>query len=861
MTQRTIIQRLHLLCGACATLFAAGAVQGQSLNRPPQDEVFYQIMPIAWRDSDNDVRSGQPARFGDFNGMTASLDYLQGLGITAVYLQPIFPSAAYHGYQHGAADTLNPWFGTQADFQAFIIAAHARGIKVILDYVAYGISQNSVYYTSAHNNPASVYDSYLAFTNAGNSMYTGSSYNTWSGASVGFINWNLNNAGPVGLNTAWARKWLDPNADGNTSDGVDGYRLDHAYSNSPDGGGAWGANISFWQNWCQSLRATKPGVFIFCEPGDWGNYGTDLLTPTGFDGVLTKPFEFAARDAVANANAQELYDSIQSTIAAVPAGKTLVAQVSDHDSDRLASALGGSIPKHKAAAAVLLTQPFPPNIYFGDEIGMRGTTASYGSDANDIPHREPFKWNAVAGPPMSNYFVLNSGAYNGRVEQNNDGRSVAEQQGVAGSLLETYRALIAARRGSIALRQGNSIPVANTSSHVWSFVRQHANQTVLAVHNLSGAAVTTRVNLGVFGVVGDSTVPTDLVSGAMLPPITTANRVSYPLTIPAYSSVIAGVALTAPGMPPAVTVDIDGRNIPSDFGAANLRATQSAPTSLGDNVGELDQLFVSPAADGLRIGITGNIPTDGTALAVWLDTSGAGVTGQNVLNTSNIPAPPAGVPTLAGTRFDAGFAPGHMLFVNCFGGAIYVDHVLLLQDGALKFYRGRGTTNNSSGALTGGSNLTGLAVAVNTTNTGGVTGTSVANAATATAGFELRVPYGDIGLPLSTAGRSCMNVGVAVALVRADGTLSNQVLPGVPATSTADLGAAPNFAAIAGTQWVSVSLPSAADFNGDGGVTVQDIFDFLAAWFASDGHADFNGAGGITVQDIFDFLGAWFAGC
>ena len=55
--------------------------------------------------------------------------------------------------------------------------------------------------------------------------------------------------------------------------------------------------------------------------------------------------------------------------------------------------------------------------------------------------------------------------------------------------------------------------------------------------------------------------------------------------------------------------------------------------------------------------------------------------------------------------------------------------------------------------------------------------------------------------------------------------------------------------------------PCAADFNMTGGVTVNDIFDFLAAWFAGDPRADFNGLGGISVQDIFDFLSAWFAGC
>ena len=57
------------------------------------------------------------------------------------------------------------------------------------------------------------------------------------------------------------------------------------------------------------------------------------------------------------------------------------------------------------------------------------------------------------------------------------------------------------------------------------------------------------------------------------------------------------------------------------------------------------------------------------------------------------------------------------------------------------------------------------------------------------------------------------------------------------------------------------ALPCAPDFNLSGGVSVQDVFDFLAAWFAGDPRADFNNSGTVTVQDIFDFLAAWFAGC
>src|SRR3954469_583424 len=193
-------------------------------------EVLYQIMPIAWRDSDGDA-----SRFGDFGGLTASLDYLHGLGITGVYLQPIFPSPAYHGYQHGDASRLNPWFGTEAEFIGFVRAAHGRGIKVYLDFVAYGISTDSEWFKDARGNPASPYSSWLAFTDPGHTNWKGHSFTTWNGSKVGVVHWNLADPGPVRLVTSWACKWLDPDGNGDFSDGVDGYRLDHAYAAAPEG--------------------------------------------------------------------------------------------------------------------------------------------------------------------------------------------------------------------------------------------------------------------------------------------------------------------------------------------------------------------------------------------------------------------------------------------------------------------------------------------------------------------------------------------------------------------------------------------------------------------------------------------------
>ena len=827
----------HCLIPALLLALAGSAANAQ-LTHPAADEIIYQIMPIAWRDSNNDTQGTTQTRFGDFGGLssTASLDYLQNLGVTMIYLQPIFPSAAYHGYQHGPGDQLNTRFGTEAQFLAFVNAAHARGMKVILDYVAYGISHNTTYYTSAFSNPSSIYDQYLAFTNAGNTQYTGSVYNTWNGASVGFIHWNLANSGAVTLVSNWARKWLDPNNDGDTSDGVDGFRLDHAYGNAPEG---WGANIGFWQTWCSSLRSLKPNIFIFGEHGDWGSYGADLLTPTGFDAVLTKPFEFAARDAVINESAAGLYNSVAATLASVPTGKLVVAQTNDHDSDRLASVLGGNLAKQKVAAAVLMTQPFPPNIYFGDELAMRGVKGNWGSDANDIPMREPFKWNAVNGAPMSNYWILNSSAYNNRTAQNNDGRSVQEQTGISGSVLETYRSLITARKTNIALRRGSYTPVTNTTSTVWSFVRSHANQTVLVAINLSGASVTTPLNLGSFSVTGGTTTPVDAITGATLPPITTANRGAYSVTLPAYSYVIATAGLVPPAPPPPPPANVDGRSIPTDATAANLRATQLAPTTLGNNTGELNQLFVYPAATGLRVSVTGNAPTDGSAIVV-LVRSNAG--GQNVLNTLNQNPPPSGLREISGTTLDTGFAPDNLFFMNFYNGAIYADHAILNAAGATKFYRGSGTTNSGSGLLAGGTNPNGLLVAFDNTNTAGITATSAANASTATKGLEMLIPYADLNLPTTADLRGGRTVSLCAAIVRSTGAFANQWLPALPANAV-DLGLSPNLNTVPGAQHVTITLPYVGDLNNDGKATVDDLY----LWTANP--TDVDGDGSATLTD------------
>lgn len=473
---------------------------------PLADDILYQVMPIAWRDSDHDPASpdaparaaADPYRDGDFRGMTAALPYLSTLGVTGLWSTPIFPSPAYHGYQHAEPDRVNPALGTESQFLDFNRAAHAANLRVFIDLVAYGINRDSALYRDATTNPASPFAGFIAMKDAAAGTPFGYDYRTCTGERVSFAFLDLRNAGARDLVTRWSLKWLDPRGDADRTAAVDGYRLDHVWARYPDGPDGWGYSVNnFWKPWKQALRAAHPDVLTFAEQAKWETFGTDLHP--AHDATFAKPFLFAAREAIRTSSAARLHTAVESAIAAIlespasePPARTLLATLGDHDVDRLASALGATTPRTaprlKAAAGVLLTQPFPPVIYFGDELGMLGVAAQFGSDANDIPRREPFKWNAVDSFPMTNYLARHADASARRYSKDRDTRSVEEQLNVKGSLLETYRALIRLRRETPALRRGGYRALESSDPRVWACLRATADQSVLVAVRLSTAA-------------------------------------------------------------------------------------------------------------------------------------------------------------------------------------------------------------------------------------------------------------------------------------------------------------------------------------------------------------------------------------
>lgn len=142
--------------------------QDESGNKPvkPSPAAFdgikrssttYQLLVYSFADSDGDG-------VGDFNGITSKLDYLDGLGVTALWLSPIHPSDSYHGYDVTDYFAVNPQFGTEDDFKNLLAKAHGKGISIYIDYVLNHSGKGNAWFQQALADPASPYRDYYFFS-------------------------------------------------------------------------------------------------------------------------------------------------------------------------------------------------------------------------------------------------------------------------------------------------------------------------------------------------------------------------------------------------------------------------------------------------------------------------------------------------------------------------------------------------------------------------------------------------------------------------------------------------------------------------------------------------------------------------
>ncbi|MDX9692505.1 MAG: alpha-amylase family glycosyl hydrolase [Acholeplasmataceae bacterium] len=437
----------------------------------PQNDIYYQLFVRSFADSNDDG-------IGDLNGITENLDYLESLGITALWLLPINPSPSYHGYNITDYYDIESDYGTLADFENLINEAENRNIKIVIDLVINHTSDQHPWYTSARQGSSSPYRDYYIWNN-------GVAFESFVG---GMKDLNFNNEA--------VKQEVKDIMDFYLEMGVHGFRIDAA-KHLLEGGNVSINNSLLLHEFNTHIKANYPNSFIVSEVFD---YYYQMLSDyyIGSDSVFNFYMASNVWDKIGNGNTRYLFSSnlkkAYDDYRFINPDFVDSPFIGNHDLDRIASMQGfngvNSLEKLKLAASVLLTLPGSPFIYYGDELGMKGVRyegtniPGYGV-VYDEYRRQPLKWG--------NQFIETTWLPSDGT--NNETESIMEQQANEHSLLRFYQEMIQLRKSNPALMFGNYFEeYKDNSSNIQGYIRYYEHedikQAVLVIHNFSLTAQT-----------------------------------------------------------------------------------------------------------------------------------------------------------------------------------------------------------------------------------------------------------------------------------------------------------------------------------------------------------------------------------
>jgi len=470
------------LAGAAITLLAA-PVSAATLPRHAASGVYYEIFVRSFADSNGDG-------IGDLNGITARLDYLKWLGVSGLWLTPIHPSPSYHGYDVTNYFAINPQFGIMADFHRLLREAHARGIEVLIDMVLNHTSDRNPWFQQALD-PKSPYHGWYTWAGKGTDLAALSALGiaAWhprdgqyylGDFSGDMPDLNYDNPAVRREMIKVGRFWL--------AQGVDGFRLDATtqiyidFKSDVDSPRAIDENIAWWQQYHDALRATDPGVFLLGEvPADREEQAAPYYAG------LNSVFDFPLAKVIVAAAASETSPNLGSYVAQAWRGFRRYARgpivdspfIGNHDRNRVLDQLHGHMSHMRMAAAMLLTMPGNPFVYYGEEIGMHGMKPDPGI-------REPMRWDR-------NPHGAGETWWEPAPDNASPDLSVAAERADPRSLLNFYRRLIHWRSGLPALRDGAIASYPIDGGAISAYTRADHSQRLLVVHNLSGASRSVRL--------------------------------------------------------------------------------------------------------------------------------------------------------------------------------------------------------------------------------------------------------------------------------------------------------------------------------------------------------------------------------
>ncbi|HTP88469.1 MAG TPA: alpha-glucosidase [Bryobacteraceae bacterium] len=500
--------------------------------------VIYEVYPSSFQDSNGDG-------VGDINGIASRLDYLKNLGVDAIWITPMYPSPQVDfGYDIADYTAIDPQYGTMDDFDRLVREAKARGIRVIMDFVANHTSDQNAWFVesrSSRDNPKRDWyiwrdgkgpgqppNNWLSWF--GHSAWTldektGQYYYHYFYVQQPDLNWR--NPGVREAMYGVMRFWLDRGAAGFRIDAVSRLFEDPGLHDDPilPGTNAYGDpniehkytdNLPEVHDALREMRQvvdSYPGDPVLITEADEPNIAelTKMYGAHGDEVQLPMDFQVADVNKLSAPVFRKLLDEIETN----PAGGQPYFFFGNHDQDRQWNRYGDGVHNDEIAklmAALLLTARGTPQLYYGEEIGMVTTTPKRKEDVKDPVgrtgwpkdkgrdgERTPMQWDTSKDAGFST-----AGKTWLPIPPSYVKRNVAVEAKDPGSIFNFYKRVIALRRSEPALRDGGYVTLNRDDAHVLSYLRKNPDEgeSVLVALNMSAQIQRVKFHLAAEGVKG-----------------------------------------------------------------------------------------------------------------------------------------------------------------------------------------------------------------------------------------------------------------------------------------------------------------------------------------------------------------------
>ena len=443
------------------------------------DRVFYEIFVGSFADSDGDGT-------GDLRGIIEKLDYLndgdpnsgKSLGVEGIWLTPVFSSPSYHKYDVTDYYSIDPAFGSEDDLRELCALCGARNVKLILDLPINHTGDLNHWFGQfvlAHRqgDASSPYYDFYCWCAGRENIPAGRTFRQITGTddyyecnfdgSMPELNFDSPSVREEALKIA--KYWLDV--------GVDGFRFDavkYVYFGDND------ESAAFWQWYADELRALRGDIYMVGEVWDsdgvidlyYGAMNCFNFSVSQAEGLIAKA---AAGSGVSNYT--NYVEDFLSAAAAGRADATIVPFVSNHDMDRAAGFLPVTNGRMRMAANLYLLGPGSPFIYYGEELGIKGSRGGANTDAN---RRLAMPWGDGYTPhdPVGADYP----------EKNRLKSTAEEQLSDPNSLYTYYKTLLMIRHANPEIARGDYTALRG-SGKLGGFVSVWEGRAVCVIHNTS----------------------------------------------------------------------------------------------------------------------------------------------------------------------------------------------------------------------------------------------------------------------------------------------------------------------------------------------------------------------------------------